>query len=347
MNSETGTRGGTMIRALPIPSRHVTGPLGDKRRGRRLFFGFLLRLARNDGGIRSLLRAGRAFPWRHGFKGTLAADLAALRALLAEVLQNFGRKPFLRHAIILTRFWYANGYSLLLPKGGLGIIVDMKAIGYVRVSTEKQADFGVSLEAQAEKVRAMAVVQGAELVDVIVDAGESAKSLNRPGMARLMSLVDAGAVDTVIIAKLDRLTRSVKDLAELLERFTRRGVSLVSVAESLDTGTAAGRLVLNIMTAVSQWEREAIGERTRDAMHHKRANGERVGTVPFGYGMAADGLHLEADPAEQDILSRIRELKAAGYTTRRIADELNRQGFTTRRGTAWRFQYVAEALRAA
>ncbi len=102
-------------------------------------------------------------------------------------------------------------------------IRDMKAIGYVRVSTEKQADFGVSLEAQAEKVRAMAVVQGAELVEIIVDAGESAKSLNRPGMARLMSLVDAGAVNAVIIAKLDRLTRSVKDLAELLERFTRRG----------------------------------------------------------------------------------------------------------------------------
>src|ERR1035438_9878892 len=196
----------------------------------------------------------------------------------------------------------------------------MRAIGYIRVSTEKQADFGVSLEAQTEKVRAMAVVQGAELADVIVDAGESAKSLNRPGMARLMSLVDSGAVDTVIIAKLDRLTRSVKDLAELLERLTRRGVSLVSVAESLDTGTAAGRLVLNIMTAVSQWEREAIGERTRDAMHHKRANGERVGTVPFGYHTAADGLHLEADAAEQGVLSRIRELKAAGFTTRLIAE---------------------------
>lgn len=223
----------------------------------------------------------------------------------------------------------------------------MKAIGYVRVSTEKQADFGVSLEAQSGKVRAMAVVQGAELVEVIIDAGESAKSLNRPGMARLLSVVEAGAVDAIIIAKLDRLTRSVKDLAELLERFTRRGVSLVSVAESLDTGTAAGRLGLNIMTAVSQWEREAIGERTRDAMHHKRANGERVGTVPFGYRVAADALHLEADPAEQAILSRIRELKATGYTTRQIADELNRQGFTTRRGTAWRFQYVAEALRAA
>src|SRR5678816_3251056 len=137
----------------------------------------------------------------------------------------------------------------------------------------------------------MAVVKGIELVDLIIDAGESAKSLNRPGMTQLLALVDARAVDIVIIAKLDRLTRSVKDLAELLERFSRRGVSLVSVAESLDTGTAAGRLVLNIMTAVSQWEREAIGERTRDAMHHKRAKGERVGTLPFGYHTAADGLH--------------------------------------------------------
>jgi len=327
---------------------HATARLNDKRRVRRLLFGaLLLHLAHGGGGGGSLLRAGRAFLWRHGFKGTLPADLAALRALLAEELQNFGRKLLLHHALILTRFWCVNCCFLLIPKGGLGIIVAMKAIGYVRVSTEKQADFGVSLEAQSEKVRAMAVVQGAELAEVIIDAGESAKSLNRPGMARLLSLVDAGAVDIVIIAKLDRLTRSVKDLAELLERFTRRGVSLVSVAESLDTGTAAGRLVLNIMTAVSQWEREAIGERTRDAMNHKQANGERVGTVPFGYRTAADGLHLEANPAEQGVLSRIRELRAAGHTTRQIADELNRQGFTTRRGTAWRFQYVAEALRAA
>jgi site-specific DNA recombinase len=277
-------------------------------------------LARGNGGGGSLLRAGGAFLWRHGFKRTLPADLSTLRALLAEELQNFGRKLLLRHAIILTRFWCANCCFPLIPKRGLGIILAMKAIGYVRVSTEKQADFGVSLEAQSEKVRAMAVVQGAGLMEIIIDAGESAKSLNRPGMARLMSLVDSGAVDTVIIAKLDRLTRRVKDLAELLERFTRRGVSLVSVAESLDTGTAAGRLVLNIMTAVSQWEREAIGERTRDAMRHKRANGERVGTVPFGYQMAADSLHLEADTAEQAFCpvsgnSRRRAIPPGGLQT--------------------------------
>src|SRR6202158_951930 len=190
----------------------------------------------------------------------------------------------------------------------------MKAMGYVRVSTDKQADCGVSLEAQTAKIRAMAVVQGADLVDVILDAGESAKSLQRPGMARLLALVDAGAVETVIIAKLDRLTRSVADLAELLKRFERRGGSLVRVADSLDTRSAAGRLVLNIMVSVSQWERKAIGERTRDAMRHKLSKGERVGTVPFGYRLAADGVRLEADDIEQGILSRIHDLNAKGRT---------------------------------
>jgi DNA invertase Pin-like site-specific DNA recombinase len=108
----------------------------------------------------------------------------------------------------------------------------------------------------------------------------------------------------------------------------------------LHEGTA-GRLVLNIMTAVSQWEREAIGERTRDAVGHKRVKGERVATVPFGHRMTADGLRLEEDPAEQGLLARMREMQAGGLTTGQIADELNRQGFTTKRGTAWRCQCVA------
>jgi site-specific DNA recombinase len=155
----------------------------------------------------------------------------------------------------------------------------LRTVGYVRVSTDKQAERGISLEAQAEKIRAMALVQGAELSEIIVESGESAKSLNRPGMAKLLAMVEEGKVKAVIVAKLDRLTRIVKDLCELLERFERRGVALVSVAESLDTGSAAGRLVLNIMAAVSQWEREAIGERTRDAMRHKRSQGERVGNT--------------------------------------------------------------------
>jgi len=220
----------------------------------------------------------------------------------------------------------------------------MKAIGYARVSTDRQAERGVSLEAQTEKIRAMALVHDAELLDIIVDGGESAKSLNRPGMQRLLTLVDSGEVKTVIVAKLDRLTRSVKDLCELLDRFERRGVALVSVAESLDTGSAAGRLVLNIMTAVSQWEREAIGERTRDALGHKRSQRERVGNIAFGYRLAPDGVHVEPDAVEQAAIGTIRKLRASGRTLRQIAADLNEEGRRTRRGSEWRLESVARVV---
>jgi site-specific DNA recombinase len=213
-------------------------------------------------------------------------------------------------------------------------------------SIDKQRDRGVSLDAQAEKIRAMAVVHNAELREIIVDGGESAKSLNRPGMAQLLALVDAGEVQTVIIAKLDRLTRGVKDLCTLLERLERRRVALISVAESLDTGSAAGRLVLNIMTAVSQWEREAIGERTRDALCHKRNRGERVGNIPYGSRLTDDGQHLEADPVEQATLAEIRRLRDKGTSMRKIAATLNHQAFQTRRGTPWRLESVARILNA-
>jgi len=214
-------------------------------------------------------------------------------------------------------------------------ICTMKAIGYARISRE--SEHGVSLEAQIAKIRAMAEVQGAELLDVIVDDGESAKSLDRPGMQRLLE----------ITAKLDRITRSVKDLAELLERFSRRDVALVSVAESLDTATASGRLVMNLLMSVSQWEREVIGERTRQALQFKKSMGQRIGGIPFGYRLASDGKHLERCEAEQAILCRMQNLRARHYTLREICDELNRSGYTTRKGSAWHHVYIGEMLKAA
>jgi site-specific DNA recombinase len=226
-------------------------------------------------------------------------------------------------------------------------MMDMRAIGYIRVSTAQQADFGVSLDAQEQKVRAMAIVQGAELSEVLIDSGESAKSLARPGMERLLRLVDSGTITSVIVAKLDRLTRSVKDLAVLLERLQRRGVALVSVAESLDTGTASGRLVLNIMVSVSQWEREAIGERTRDAMRHMRSKGQRVGAIPFGFKLSSDGLHLEPEDSEQRILKQIQALRSRGLTQRGVAATLNAEGVRTRSGGEWRHQYIAAFERVA
>jgi site-specific DNA recombinase len=221
----------------------------------------------------------------------------------------------------------------------------MKAIGYVRVSTDRQAEQGV--EAQESKIRAMATVQGAELLEVIVDGRESAKNLNRPGLQRLLTLVNGGKVNAVIIAKLDRLTRSVKDLCSLLELFEKRGVALVSVAESLDTASAAGRLVITIMAAVSQWDREAIGERTRDALRHKRTSRERVGNIRFGFRLSPDGKHVEPDPGEQGVLTEIRHLRQSGHTMRGIAAALNRQALRTRRGSAWRVEHVARIIKQA
>jgi DNA invertase Pin-like site-specific DNA recombinase len=220
-----------------------------------------------------------------------------------------------------------------------------RAVGYVRVSSDKQAVAGVSLEAQTARIRAMATVQDAELAEVIVDAGESAKTLNRPGLARLLAMIDAREVQTVIVAKLDRLTRSVRDLADLLDQFERRGVALVSVSESLDTGTAAGRLVLNVMMSVAQWEREAIGERTREAMRHKKANGQRVGTLPYGFQLANDGRTLEPNHHEQRVLAIVHELRATGCTLRRIAGDLNHRGFQTRRRSAWKHSNIANLLK--
>jgi len=124
-------------------------------------------------------------------------------------------------------------------------------------------------------------------------------------------------VEVVIVAKLDRLTRSVKDLCDLLALFEKRKVALISVAESLDTGSAAGRLVITIMGAVSQWEREAIGERTRDALRHKRSQGQRVGNIAFGLRLAQDGQHLEPEPSEQAALSEIQRLRNQGRDSAR------------------------------
>ncbi len=157
-----------------------------------------------------------------------------------------------------------------------------RVVGYIRVSTEAQAESGLSLDAQRAKLQAYATAMDLELVAIVEDAGESAMSLVRAGLARVLGMLDAGEVDGVLVAKLDRLTRSVRDLADLIERYfaerpTVRACTLLSVADSIDTRTAAGRLVLNVLASVGQWEREVIGERTREAQDVLRDRGVKLG----------------------------------------------------------------------
>jgi len=207
-----------------------------------------------------------------------------------------------------------------------------RAVGYARVSTRDQADNGHSLDAQRAKIEAYAGLYDMALTDVVVDDGYSGKSLERPGMKRILDLIRRRTVDVVVVAKLDRITRSVRDLGELIERFQASGVEFASVADNIDTTTAAGRLVLNVMGSVAQWERETIGERTADALAHLRANGKRTSRfAPFGYRLNADG-ECEPDPREQEAVALIRQLRAEGLTLNRIGGELASRGFHARNG---------------
>lgn len=221
-----------------------------------------------------------------------------------------------------------------------------RTVAYVRVSTEKQADRGVSLEAQRAKVEAYATLYELDVVEIVVDAGVSAKTLDRPGLTKALGMLRSGKADALLVVKLDRLTRSVRDLGELVERYFAPGkAALLSVGEQIDTRSAAGRLVLNVLASVSQWEREAIGERTAAAMAHKAACGEFTGgEAPFGYTVANG--NLVAVDAEQTIIGAARRLRETGLSLRAVAAELDRAGFRARNGKVFAASQVARLVAA-
>jgi DNA invertase Pin-like site-specific DNA recombinase len=209
----------------------------------------------------------------------------------------------------------------------------MKVVGYIRVSTDEQANSGLSLDSQRAKLNAYADLYDLELVAIIED-DQSAKNLNRAGVQRVLGMLKAGEADGLLIAKLDRLSRSVADFQTLIDRYfgEKAGKQLLSVADSIDTRTASGRLVLNVLLSVAQWEREAIAERTKDTLQHKIRNNERCGKVRFGYDLAQDGIHLVPNEDEQDAICLMQQLRANGESYRAIATELERRGILTKEG---------------
>jgi len=219
-----------------------------------------------------------------------------------------------------------------------------RAVGYVRVSTEQQADHGVSLEAQEAKLRQYAALYGLELVGVRVDAGESAKTLDRPALGSALEMLRSGRADALLVVKLDRLTRSVRDLGVLLESYFAPGRwALLSVSEQIDTRTAAGRMVLNILTSVAQWEREAIGERTSAAHRHKLSRGEYIGgDAPYGW--RRDGGQLVPREDEQAVVRQARALRGQGASLRAIATRLEVHGYHSRTGKPFAAAQVARMV---
>jgi site-specific DNA recombinase len=221
-----------------------------------------------------------------------------------------------------------------------------RTIAYVRVSTDKQGDHGHSLEAQRAKVAAYAGLYDLDVVRVVEDVA-SAKGLERPGLAAVLEDLAAGRADALLVVKLDRLTRSVADLGTLVERCQREGWSLLSVSEQIDTASAAGRLVLNVLASVGQWEREAIGERTAAVMADMKVRGLYTGgRAPYGYRPGPDG-QLEQDPGEQAVIGEIRRLRDAGLSYRAIVGELERAGLRNRTGSRFHPNAIGKVLGAA
>jgi len=225
------------------------------------------------------------------------------------------------------------------------------AIGYLRVSTRDQADYGLSLEAQLARIEAQAVVDDLTIISVVEDAAASARSMRRAGLQNVITAVQAGRTDVVLVADLSRFTRSIADLGRLLEIFDESprasgglGVSLISATDHFDTSTATGRFARDLMVRYSQYEREVISERTIRALDVLKNQGKVVGNPPRGYGADSNG-NLIPDAKERHILEIAEAMRAEGLTYAEIAAELNRMGHVTRAGTPWSRQAMFKAIK--
>jgi len=223
-----------------------------------------------------------------------------------------------------------------------------KAVGYARVSTDDQAREGVSLENQREKIRAYALLKDLELVEIVEDAGLSAKNLRRPGMQRVLDLAKRHEIDAVVVYKLDRAFRSTVDALEVTSRLDRQGIEFHSLQESLDTSSAMGRFFFTLTAALAEMERGIVSERTTHALQHIRNTGRKTGgDVPLGFDLNEAGELIE-NREEQEIINLIKSLRSNGHSYRAIARNLEEHGYKTKRGNAvWHPQTIKQILRAA
>jgi DNA invertase Pin-like site-specific DNA recombinase len=205
---------------------------------------------------------------------------------------------------------------------------------YARIS--KDNDKSVAVEDQLRKIALFAESTDRTIDETYSDRDASGRSLKRPQMEALLAKLQPG--DTIIVHKLDRLTRNVRDLGDLLER----KVNIVSVTESLDTNSASGRLVVNILATVAQWERETIAERTTASLAFKRDQNQVYGQVPYGY--RREGADLVEDEQEQEALRFMQVNRSGGASYGAIATSLTSLGFPAR-GNGWTRQSVHGILK--
>lgn len=206
-----------------------------------------------------------------------------------------------------------------------------KALLYIRVSTSKQDQDGYSIPMQKERLVSFCKAKGWVVAGVYIDPGYSGATLDRPGMNALISAVESKKGDVVLVYKLDRLSRSQRDVLEVLEDILEpNGVDFVSMQESFDTSTVYGKAMLGILSVFGAMERGVIVERTMMGRAGRAEKGlfHGGGTSPIGYDYIDGELVINEEEAQQ--VQKVYELFAAGYTVTEITRRM--EGFTTKHG---------------
>lgn len=211
---------------------------------------------------------------------------------------------------------------------------------YIRVSTLEQATEGYSIAAQKERLIAYCMAQGWTNYKVYVDEGVSAKDTDRPLLNQLLDHIKKGQISMILVYRLDRLTRSVSDLYNLLKMLDQHNCAFKSATEIYDTSTAMGRMFIGLVALLAQWETENLSERIKMALEKKVADGERVGNVPFGFELAKDEKLILNDRAPI-ILDMINKVKS-GMSASQVANYLTK---TNNDRAIWHPQAVIRVLK--
>lgn len=213
---------------------------------------------------------------------------------------------------------------------------------YTRVSTEDQAKEGFSLASQRDRLNAYCAARGWEVAKEYVDEGHSGRSINRPAYQRMFEEKDEW--DILLVMKMDRIHRNSKNFMEMMDRLKSWGKEFNSMSESLDTSTAMGRFVMDIIQRIAQLESEQIGERVYWGMEQKAKDG--VGSLGFQapYGYRHEDGRLAVVEEEARVVRRIFDQYVKGASFHAIAQGLDDDGVPTKQGGQWARQTVAKIL---
>lgn len=210
---------------------------------------------------------------------------------------------------------------------------------YVRVSTQEQAQEGYSIAAQKERLKAYCAAQGWTDIKFYVDEGVSAKDTNRPQLNMLLEHVKNGSISMILVYRLDRFTRSVSDLYNLLKTLDKYNCAFKSATEIYDTSTAMGRMFIGLVALLAQWETENLSERIKMALENKVAGGERVGNIPYGFDLS-ESEKLVKNEKSLVVLDMIDKVKT-GMSAHQLANYLNK----TNSDRVWHTQGVLRILK--